>query len=87
MEPEIGLAVEKDRTAGPARASLLIPAIEVVGLAIVILGLAAGRVWLALLGGAPVVASYASYRRKHGAGATSGNSPEGSDNDVGDRRD
>jgi hypothetical protein len=56
---------------------------EIAGLAVLILGLADGRLWLAMLGAGLVIASYAIYRRKHGAGPTSGNGPDSPDSDGG----
>lgn len=82
MEPEVGIAVETDRRAGRPRPSLLIRAVEVVGLALVILGLGGGQVWLALVGGALVIASYAIYRHRHGAGTASGPGPDSQDSDA-----
>jgi hypothetical protein len=84
MEPDVGLTVEKDRAGGRPRPPLLVRAVEIVGLVLVILGLGDGRLWLAVLGAALVVASYAIYRRKHRAGRASGGGSDGPDSDAGD---
>ncbi len=83
MEPEVSLTVEKDRAGRRPRPSLFVRALEIAGLALVILGLADGRLWLAFLGAGLVMASYAVYRRKHGAGPTSGSGPDSPDSDAG----
>ena len=82
MEPEVGISVETDRSAGRPRPSLLVRMIEILGLALVILGFGGGQLWLALLGGALIVGSYAIYRRKHGSGPPSGSGPDGPDSDA-----
>ena len=83
MEPEVRLTVEKDRAGRPPRPTLMVRGFEIAGLAVLILGLADGRLWLAMLGAGLVIASYAIYRRKHGAGPRSGNDPDSPDSDAG----
>lgn len=81
MEPEVGLGVEAGRAAGRPRPSLLVRALEILGLVLVMLGLGGGQLWLALLGGVLVLSSYSIYRRKHGSGPPSGSRPDGQDSD------
>jgi hypothetical protein len=83
MEPDVELTVDKDRAGGRPRPSLAVRAMEIAGLVLVILGLGDSRLWLAVLGAALVVASYAIYRRTHGAGNASGGGSEGLDGDDG----
>jgi hypothetical protein len=83
MEPDVGLTVEQDRAGGRPRPSLLVRAMEIAGLVLVILGLGDGRLWLAVLGAALVVGSYAIFRRKHGAGRASGGGSDSPDSDDG----
>jgi hypothetical protein len=56
---------------------------ELLGLGLVGYGLASNAFGLAALGGALIVISYALYRRKHGAGPTSGRGPDSPDSDAG----
>jgi drug/metabolite transporter (DMT)-like permease len=83
MEPDVGLTVDQDRAGGRPRPSQLVRTMEIAGLVLVILGLGDGRLWLAVLGAALIVASYAIYRRKHGAGRASGGGSDGPDSNDG----
>jgi hypothetical protein len=88
MDPdfELGIGPTVDGNVSPRpKPTFLVRGIEMAGLALVIYGLGAYRFWLAAVGGALIVGSYALYRRKHGpalaTGSTSGHG--GSDFDGG----
>ena len=82
MEPEVGFGMGREAGASgqaPPRPSLLIRAMELAGLALLVLGLGNWRLWQIALGGAMLIGSYAIYRGQHGsrAGAVAG--PVGGD--------
>lgn len=84
MDPDAGLGVEPDSATGAGRRprpSLLVRGLEMVGLGLVIHGLATSGVWLAALGGGLILGSYALYRRTHGPGLDQGRGtgPDGPD--------
>ncbi|WP_103256474.1 hypothetical protein [Tabrizicola aquatica] len=84
MDPDAGLGIEPDNTAGARRRprpSLLVRGLEMVGLGLVIYGLATSGIWLAALGGGLILGSYALYRRTHGSGLDRGRGvgPDGPD--------
>lgn len=83
MDPDVGLGIEQDKAAGAGRKRRPTPfvrGLEIVGLGLVIYGLATSRVWLAAVGGAMILASYALYRRTHGLALDRGRGP-GRDSD------
>ena len=65
MEPDFGLTVGAAKTGRP-RPSRLVRLTEIAGMIVILWGIGIGPVWLALIGGAMVIGSYAAYRRKHG---------------------
>jgi hypothetical protein len=88
MDPDVGLGIGQDNSAGAARRprpSLFVRVLEMLGLGLVIYGLGSARFWLAALGGGAILASYALYRRTHGSalGRGSGFGPDGPDADGG----
>jgi hypothetical protein len=83
MGPEIGFGMGKAADGRP-RPPLVVRLLEMVGLALVIIGLLGGQLWLAAPGAAMGVASYALYRRKHGPtssrdGVRAGDAGDGGD--------
>ncbi len=85
MDPEFGIGLGSDAGAerpAPPRPSLLIRAMEVAGLALLVLGLGGWQLWQIALGGGMVIGSYAIYRWQHGpqAGPAAGSDrPDGGD--------
>jgi hypothetical protein len=74
MRADFGFQFGKDRRGGGTRRprpSLFIRALEAAGLALVLVGLGAGRFGWAAVGVVLIVGSYALYRRKHGRGPPS----------------
>ena len=86
MDPDAGLGIGQESSSGAARnprPSVLVRGLEMAGLGLVIYGLATSRVWLAALGGAVILGSYALYRRTHGPAPEGGPGPDGPDADGG----
>jgi hypothetical protein len=88
MDPDVGLGIGQDKTTGGAqrpRPSVFVRGLEMAGLGLVIYGLATSRIWLAAVGGAMILGSYALYRRTHGSALDRerGNGPDGPDADGG----
>lgn len=88
MDPDVGLGIEHGNAAGAARKprpSLFVRGLEMAGLGLVVYGLATSRFWLAAVGGATILGSYALYRRTHGPALDRerGNGPDGPDPDGG----
>ena len=86
MDPDAGLGIEPDNTAGARRRprpSLLVRGLEMVGLGLLIYGLGTLSVWLAGLGVGLILGSYALYRRTHGPALDQGrgSGPDGPDAD------
>ncbi len=87
MEPEVGIGMGGNAAAGgraPPRPSLRIRAMDLAGLAMLILGVGNWSFWQIALGGGLVLGSYAIYRRKHGPQAGTGAGPDGPGGDAGD---
>lgn len=88
MGPEVGFGIGRDAAAGgksPPRPALLIRAMELAGLALLILGIGKGSIGQMVVGGGLVIGSYAIYRRKHGpqVGTRVGDGPDGDAGDGG----
>ncbi|WP_295079469.1 hypothetical protein [Tabrizicola sp.] len=88
MDPDAGLGIGQDKATGGAqrpRPSVFVRGLEMAGLGLVIYGLATSRIWLAVLGGAVILGSYALYRRTHREAVDRGPDygPDGPDADGG----
>lgn len=65
MEPDVTVTLGAG-TSGRPKPSPLVRLTEAAGMAVVAWGIGMGPLWLAGIGAAMVVGSYAVYRRKHG---------------------
>lgn len=65
MEPDVTVTLGVEKPDRP-RPSSLVRLTEAAGMAVILLGIGMGPLWLAGIGAVMVVASYAVYRRKHG---------------------
>ena len=86
MDPDVGLGIGQDKATGGAqrpRPSVFVRGLEMAGLGLVIYGLATSGIWLAVLGGAVILGSYALYRRTHGQALDRGHASDGPDADGG----
>ena len=88
MDPDVGLGIEHEAagdTPPRSRPAVFLRLMEIIGLGLVIYGLADHRLGLVAICGVLILGSYALYRRKHGPAQSggSGTGPGGMGSDGG----